>query len=384
MAVASDLRGQEPASAGITVLRSGAVYLLAALLGLAAGTAVAFDHVVSLLDPIREYGRQFPYLLTVAVAGTVVILVALILSGPLLFRKRYAAWLVMLLVSGAVGGVNLGPLDLTDLAILAGIAHLARHRAGGTTSDPHPIAPALRRHAADRLLAGIDRQRRIRQLPLPAHLHQQVRSSSGDHEHRWPPPICPGSRPSCSSALAVASAILAIGGLIALLLNGDHVHRRGSCHLPVQGHPAGRPAAGDGADADHAEPRPPPPAGVESPAVHPRPTGRFASSGLVSSASRSPSRSARAQSSPWRWFSRSGRSCDGQSEPSTSSRPDRARRRRVLLRRGRLDLPTRSWFPSGPRARWTGSVTCRPASRRSGSIRCSESASSRLGDRSPR
>ncbi len=122
MAVASDLRGQEQASAGITVLRSGAVYLLAALLGLAAGTAVAFDHVVSLLDPIRDYGRQFPYVLTVAVAGTAVILVALILCGPLLFRKRFAAWLVMILASGAVGGVNLGPLDLTDLAILGASA----------------------------------------------------------------------------------------------------------------------------------------------------------------------------------------------------------------------------------------------------------------------
>ncbi len=44
----------------------------------------------------------------------------------------------------------------------------------------------------------------------------------------------------------------------------------------------------------------------------------------------------------------------------------------------------RSWFPSGPRVRWTGSDTCRLVSRRSGSIRCSESASNRSGDRSPR
>jgi O-antigen ligase len=100
-------------------LQSGGVLVLALLLGLGAGLAVALDHRLSLLfEPVRDWARVFPFLLSAALVVGAVGITLLHLSGRQLFERRFAVAIVVVLVCGAASGLNAGRIEMSDLAML--------------------------------------------------------------------------------------------------------------------------------------------------------------------------------------------------------------------------------------------------------------------------
>lgn len=99
-------------------IRGGAVHLLALLIGLAAAVLVAFDHQVSLLEPVGDVGRKFPFIGTAALCGLIVAVGVVLMSGRWLFERRFAATVVFALIAAAVSGMNVGPVESTDVAML--------------------------------------------------------------------------------------------------------------------------------------------------------------------------------------------------------------------------------------------------------------------------
>lgn len=111
-----DWQEQPAASPGVRAMHAGIAVVIGAALALLVAWDPFWRSVVPFADLLPESVRRMPWLWASGVTLTVAVAVPLALAARHIFAARYTLATVLLILPGAVSGLNVGRLDAFDLA----------------------------------------------------------------------------------------------------------------------------------------------------------------------------------------------------------------------------------------------------------------------------